>query len=549
MKSFAWPVRFTTRLILLPLFIWLVAACAPAAVNPPATGVPASETPIPSPTVSSEVKIPYESPDWFESAAIYLIYVRSFADSDGDGIGDLKGIQERLPYIQSLNVNTLWLMPIYPSPSVHGYDVIDFFGVNPEYGTLEDLQNLVEAAHAAGLKVLLDYVPSHLSDLNPIFQDAYQNPDSEYSEWFVWTNDAHTRYAGFADLREMPRFNHYNPEVVDYLSEAALYWLDLDGDGDFSDGIDGFRIDNATFPPQEFFYTFRQRIKAANPQAVLLGETWVNSPGDLSRYFEDQFDSLFDFPLYALLQGNQNLNNDGLLAGVTSPALLSVLLEEEQNRYPAEGIPVRFFSNHDTNRTATEVEGDVNRMTLAPALTAFLPGVPMIYYGEEIGMFGQKGGPPAWDNYRREPMDWYAAENGPGQTTWFAPEDGWNQADDGISVEEQEAAGDSLLNIYRHIFSLRNQYPVLVSGEMAVLDLEVDAPGPWGLVRREGDTVIVGLFNFSDSAQRVRIPEFPFSSAAPFDLLTGSELSAASAGQPYELTLEPAAALWISANP
>jgi glycosidase len=454
-----------------------------------------------------------------------------------------------LDYIQSLNVDTLWLMPIYPSPSVHGYDVTDFMAVNPEYGTLEDLQELVESAHSAGLKVLLDFVPSHLSDQNPIFQDAYQNPDSPYSEWFVWTNDAHTRYAGFADLREMPRFNHYNPEVVDYLSEAALYWLDLDGDGDYSDGVDGFRIDNATFPPQEFFYEFRQRIKSNNPEALLLGETWVNSPSDLSRYFEDQFDALFDFPLYALLQGNQNLNEDGLLAGKTSPALLSVLLNEQNNRYPPEGISVRFFSNHDTNRTATEINGHPARLKLTPALVGILPGVPMVYYGEEIGMFGQKGGPPSWDNYRREPMDWYAAEAGDGQTTWFMPDDRWNKAQDGISVQEQEEAADSLLNAYRHILALRNERPVLTSGETIVLDLQVESPGPWGVLRRGVGTSIVGIFNFSDSIQVVKISDFPFSSASPVDLLTGAELPAVEAGETYELRLDPASAYWISPSP
>lgn len=537
--------KVTYRMMFLCLAAAVLAACMPAA---PASDLPAATefATIAAPGMAEEPNsAPYESPDWFRSATLYLIYVRSFADSDGDGIGDLNGVAEKLDYLQSLSVDTLWLMPIYPSPSVHGYDVIDFMAVNPEYGTLEDLQSLVAAAHARSMRILLDFVPSHLSSQNTIFQDAYSHPDSPYNEWFVWTNDAHTTYASFADLKEMPRFNHFNPQVVDYLSETALYWLDLDGDGDYRDGIDGFRVDNATFPPQEFFYTLRARIKEVNPEALLLGETWVTNSSDLSRYFNNQFDALFDFPLYALLQGNQNFNGDGLLAGESSPTLLTVLLQDEARYFPEEGIPVRFANNHDTNRIATEVDGNMGRERLVPALIGFLHGVPVIYYGEEIGMFGQKGGPPAWDNYRREPMDWYAAETGPDHTTWFQPDDRSNQPADGISVEEQEDAPESLLNFYRHVYQLRRQYPAITQGELQVLDLQAEAAGPWGVLRKAGSDQLVGLFNFSDQQQTVTIKDFPFSSPQLIDLLTDQEYGTVEKGARFMIVLPAAGAVWL----
>ena len=400
-----------------------------------------------SPTASAQPSpaatlIPYTTPDWFDGDILYEIFVRSFADSDGDGIGDLNGIKERLDYLETLGVDTLWLMPVYPSPSVHGYDVSDYFAVNPQYGTLEDLQALVQAVHDREMKIILDFVPSHLSNQNPLFQDAYQNPGSQYSDWFVWTNDAHTTYAGFAGNEEMPRFNHYNPEVVAYLADAARFWLDLDSDGDLTDGVDGFRVDNITFPPQEFLVALRQEVKAVNPEALMLGEAWVHNPSDMSRFYPDQFDALFDFPLYELMQGNQDSNGDGLLAGKSFPVLITSLMEEQARRFPEEAIALRFFSNHDTNRIASELAGDPARLRLAAALLAGFPGPVMVYYGEEIGMPGQKGGPPDYDNYRREPMDWYAAEEGSGQASWFKPEDGWNQPSDGISVEEQDTVPD-----------------------------------------------------------------------------------------------------------
>jgi glycosidase len=529
--------------VLLLAIAFGVAACAPGTTPTPAP-LP-TDTPLPVPT-PTPTPIPYTAPDWFQGQVLYEIFVRSFCDSDGDGVGDLRGVESKLDYLQSLSVDTIWLMPIHPSPSEHGYDVTDYFAVHPEYGTPEDLQSLVDAVHTRGMHILLDFVPSHMSDENPIFQDALGNPDSQYSNWFVWRNDAHTLYAGFADSEAMPRFNHHEPAAVDYLTEAALFWLDLDGDGDTTDGVDGYRIDNATFPPQDFFVTLRQRVKAANPNALLLGETWVNNPSDLARFFPGQFDALFDFPLAALLAGNQNFNGDGLLNGRSHPTLLSVLFEDEARLFPEGAMPVRFLANHDTNRLATKLGGEAARQRLGAAFLASLPGPIMIYYGEEIGMPGQKGGPPSWDNYRREPMDWYAAESGPGQATWFMPDDRWNRPNDGISVEEEEADPASLLNTYRTLIALRVDSPALRTGDMTALDLEASHPGSWGFVRQAGDDWVVCLYNFSDEPVDVTLASWPFGDASPVDLLTDSDVPAAAAGAAYTITLPAASAVWLA---
>lgn len=523
-------------------------ATAPEVIAPTPVAVLATKT-APAPTAiptPSATLIPYTTPEWFNGNLLYEIYVRSFVDSDGDGIGDLNGVAQKLDYLESLGVDAIWLMPIYPSPSAHGYDVTDYFAVNPDYGTLDDLQALVAAAHKRGMRVILDFVPSHLSNQNPLFQEAFKNPASERSDWFVWTNDSHSTYAGFAGNQEMPRFNHYNPEVVDYLAQAARFWLDLDGDGDYTDGIDGFRVDNITFPPQEFLVALRQAVKAADPDALMLGEAWVHNPSDLSRFFTDQFDALFDFPLYELLQGNHDTNGDGLLAGRSFPVLLTTLFADQAKRFPPEALPLRFLSNHDTNRIATELGGDSARQRLAAALLASLPGPVLLYYGEEIGMPGQKGGAPYYDNYRREPMDWYAAEKGAGQTTWFMPEDRWNKPLDGISVEEQENDPDSLLNFYRKVMQLRRGTPALSGDEFTILELEVDKPGAWGMARIHGDEVILTLFNFSNDTVNVTIPQFPLQAGELVDLLSGANYPAGEQGQPYSLSLPPASAIWLA---
>lgn len=534
-------------------------ACTPGAesrvskASPAITAVPPvapTRTPREAQTTNtpSATLIPYATPQWFREAIVYEIFVRSFADSDGDGTGDLNGVTQRLDYIESLGADTIWLMPIYPSPSQHGYDVSDFYAVNPDYGTLGDLQDLVGAAHARDMRVLLDLVPSHLSSQNPLFQEALGKPEAERSDWFVWNNEAHTQYAGFAGNEEMPRFNHYNPEVVAYLTEAARFWLDLDGDGDFADGIDGFRVDNATFPPQEFLVALRQGVKAANPEAVLLGESWVHSAADLSRFFPDQFDALFDFPLYETLQGDPGFNGDGLLAGKGFPALLSLLLQEEAGKFPPQAMAVRFLSNHDTNRIASEVGRSPERQRLAAALLATLPGPVMVYYGEEIGMPGQKGGPPYWDNYRREPMDWHADETGPEQATWFQPEDRWNQPNDGVSVEEQETDAGSLLNFYRRALNLRRAHTALREGNFEILEVEAPGAGAWGFTRQAGQEIVVVVFNFSEDEQAITVTDFPTGGGDLTDLLSGQAYPASQEGKAYELVLPGASAVLLASE-
>jgi len=541
--------------------IILLAACAQASPTPtqtPVSDIRVSPTSGPTftataaPTVEpaltptpSTTLIPYVSPDWFEDDILYEIFVRSYADSDGNGVGDLKGITGRLDYIQSLGVDTLWLMPVYPSPSDHGYDVADYLDINPDYGSMKDFKELVAAVHARDMRIIIDFVPSHLSNQNPLFQNAYQNPDSEYSDWFVWLNDAHTSYAGFADNEEMPRFNHYNPEVVAYLSDAALHWLDLDSDGDYSDGVDGFRVDNITFPPREFLVALRQAIKQTNPDALLLGEAWVHNPSDMSQFFPDQFDALFDFPLYELMQGSQDTNGDGMLAGKGLPILITSLFEAEARSFPAEAIPLRFLSNHDTNRIANELRAEPARQRLAAQLVASLPGPVMLYYGEEIGMPGQKGGAPYYDNYRREPMDWYTQEDGPDQTSWFMQPDRWNKPADGISVEEQENQPDSLLNYYRTVLEIRHSTPALTHGDLSLLELEVSSPGGWGFVRSKDGQSLAAVYNFSANPIDVTIKEFPFTSEALKDLLSGRVYPGTASGEPYTLTLLPASAIWL----
>ncbi|MEO6062595.1 MAG: alpha-amylase family glycosyl hydrolase [Thermoflexales bacterium] len=502
-----------------------ITAAPPPTLAPTATFVPTATiaptvapTPRPSPTPDPRPTI--KTPAWFNDVVGYQIFPRSFQDSDGNGIGDLKGIEQKLDYIQSLGVGVIWLTPFYPSASYHGYDVGDYFSVNPQLGTLDDFKSLAKAAHARGIKLIVDYVANHSGDTHPFFKDAYKNPKSKYSAWYQFNSD-NTAYSSFFGVRDLPNWNHDNPEVDDYLIKAGLFWLDA--------GADGLRCDYALGVKEPFWQKLRAAIKAKNPEAVLLGEVW-DTPFKIRDYFGYGFDALFDFPFYLSLAGDNVVNNDAILGGKLPGLGLNSALKVAQRLYPRGAQMVRFASNHDTNRIASETSGDPQRGRLAAAAELLLPGTPFIYYGEEIGMRGSKGPGPIYDEYRREPMDWRTAESGPGVTTWFKLANRNNKPDDGISVEEQDADPNSLLNYYRKLVQLRAKTPALRGNDFLVL--EKDELGPcgeacFGLWRWSGSDVVLEIFNFSLQAQTASVDL----AAAPVPL-AGQPTTLLGAGMP-----------------
>lgn len=543
-------MQLCLRLLPALLVASLLAGCAgpgqfSATPNPqPATSTLPPEATAARPAPTPTVALPYETPDWFKTAVLYQVFVRSFRDSNGDNIGDLDGITEQLDYLQSLGVTALWLTPIFAAGSYHGYDTLDYYAINPDFGTRADLQELVDAAHTRGMRIILDYVASHTSNEHPFFKSAYGNPASPYADWYRWKDAAHTTYFGFANLDTLPTLNHKSDAVNAYFIDLALHWLDLDDDGDFTDGIDGWRADYALGSPPEFWQTLRVALKTANPEALLLGEVWVNNVSTQAPYYQ-QFDALFDFPLQIALMAGPESALDGALAGVRPAAVPANVILEQQTAFPAEAIPVRFLSNHDTDRIATEVEGAPERLRLAAVLLATLSGTPMLYYGEEIGMRGHKGGPPLYDAYRREPMDWHAAE-GPGQARWFEPE--YWAPKDGISVEEQDGDSASLLSFYRQVLALRAAHPALARGDYAPLPAGPE-PGVWAFWRFAKGEIIAVVLNLGQTPATATLDLLTGPGALrtqpPTNLLTGQPAEL----DPAAITLQPAEALVLDFTP
>jgi len=460
---------------------------------PPAEALPPTAAPTATPAAVTTAT------SWFGETVLYSLFVRSFRDSNGDGIGDLRGVIDGLDYLQGLGVNGLWLLPIFASPSYHGYDVTDYQQINPQYGTKDDLLTLIAELKRRGMYLLLDLPVNHTSNQHPFFKDAFGKPTSLFSQFYVWSNAAQTDYLSFNGFRPMPELNFDSRAVRDYVTRMALYWLDPNGDGDPSDGIDGYRLDVAKDVPADYWAELRTAMNKVNPRAVLLGEVWAEGRIIADFLRGDGMNAAFDFPAFNVLAGPNSAPGEGLLNGVGEANVLGLTMRALDAMVAPGSVLARFSHNHDTNRLMSIVRGDVARAKMAAVWLLTAPGVPTVYYGEEIGMAGVKAnGPVYYDEYRREPFDWYAAESGPGMTYWFRPGNRNNGPNDGISVEEQQADPDSVLNTYRALLRLRAEHPALRSRQVQI----VRDSGPLYVVQRWADDALyIVAINFTRDVQ------------------------------------------------
>lgn len=425
-----------------------------------------------------------DSPDtfWWNDRVFYQLFVRSFYDSDGDGIGDFQGIIEKLDYLNDgdpatttdLGITGIWLMPIMPSPGYHGYDVTDYYSINPAYGTKEDFQAFMTAAHERGIAVIIDLVLNHTSSQHPWFL-ASQDGDEEYADWYIWS-DTNPNYRGPDNQTvwhpkkgryyyglfwsEMPDLNYTNPNVTAQMYDVSRFWLE-------EMQVDGFRMDAVKYFVEEgragentranhdWLKAYHDYVRSINPDALLVGEIWEGT-GLVAPYVGGEMDLAFEFDLAKTLIRSASFG----LPGVLRPVINLIL-----SSYPA-GQYATFLANHDQDRTMSQLRGNLNGAKLGAYMQLTLPGVPFIYYGEEIGMTGRRTLSDT-DAERRSPMQWDASDNAgfTGGTPWFEVNDEYTT----VNVETQADDSASLLNVYRDMIQLRNNNEALQHGDFTLL--------------------------------------------------------------------------------
>ncbi len=430
--------------------------------------------------LSAAPALAQRQPEWTRGGVCYEIFVRSFYDSNGDGIGDLNGLIQKLDYVndgnprstRSLGADCIWLMPVAASPSYHGYDVSDYYRVEPDYGTNADFQRLVREAHRRGIRVLVDMVLNHTSSRNPWFLAALEDTASPYRSWYVfsatplgkgpwgeqvwWRSPLRDEYYYGKFDSTMPDLNYHTPAVRAEAMRIATFWLR-------TMGVDGFRLDAVPYLVEEglclmhcrgthvFLHEYAAHVDSVKADAYTVGEVW----GDIATqlpYYPDQLTSYFTFEIADTLL---SVVNHGTAAG-----LLSGYLRLQDTLPPYRWSP--FLSNHDRTRAMTTLGGDAARAKLAATLLLTLPGFPFVYYGEEIGMTGDKPDPRL-----RTPMQWRPGK-GVGFTTgtpWESPQPDSQT----VNVAAQDADPGSLLNLYRRLIHLRRSDEALASGRLVPL--------------------------------------------------------------------------------
>ena len=532
--------------------------------------------------------------NWYQEAVFYELYLRAFQDGNGDGHGDFRGAIERLDYVHSLGVDVIWILPMYPSPlKDDGYDVADYYNIHPDYGTLDDFKAFLDAAHERGLRVVTDLVMNHTSDQHPWFQEARRNPDSLYHDYYVWSetgeeyseariifldyepsnwtyDEVAGKYFWHRFYSSQPDLNYDNPAVHEEMFNIIRFWLDL--------GVDGFRADAVPYlyeregtncenlpETHRFLKTVRKMMNEEYPDRVLIAEAnqW---PEDVCLYFGDgdEFHMCFHFPIMprlymAIRQHDKTPIVDILQRTPPIPAnaqwltflrnhdeltLEMVTVEERQWMWEQYAPDPRMRLNLGIRRRlAPLLDGDRRRWLVLHAMLLSLPGTPIIYYGDEIGM-----GDNVWLPDRhgvRTPMQWDDGENGGFSS---APQTYVPVIDDElygyrkVNVGAQEDDPDSYLWATRFLLQARAQSPALQRGSMEWFN--TDSRAILGYWRTLDEQRVLCLFNVANQRHSASLELADFAGWQLVDLLhEGREWTIDQ--WPVVLNLEPFGAHWL----
>ncbi|MEL1243267.1 alpha-amylase family glycosyl hydrolase [Flavobacterium sp. DGU11] len=469
-----------------------------------------------------------------QQEVMYHIFQRSFFDSNGDGNGDLKGIQQKLDYLQQLGVTTILLSPLYQSDFYHNYFATDFEAIDKEYGSFKDYRNLIQEVHKRKMKLYQDVEMQYVADQHPWFTDSYKNPKSQYSRYVYYNDKLNEKPHYFWDVPEFTTYNNTkeqivmvnmkDPKVKEYTLKVLKYWIDPDGDGNFNDGVDGYRLDHMmdnldnanklTNLFKEFWTPILNDLRKVNPALQIVAEQadW-NSYGH--EYFtKGNVDRVFAF---RLKQAITSFDKKKIEKAADSTFLYN----------PAGKQQVVFIENHDTDRFASEPGMNIGKLKIGAALNLLMGGVPSIYYGQEISMKGKTEQRPTdgGEIPIRETFEWYAADNGPGMALWYKDTGPWwnnrnMKPNDGISLEEQQKDPNSLWNYYRQLIRLKKIQPALAFGDYKTIPTSNDKV--LSFTRTYGEEKILVVINLSGNTEEVMIDPREDYNISKLKLLSGT---------------------------
>ncbi len=407
--------------------------------------------------------------DWVYDAVVYQIFVDRFfpggesawnkpESPSGFYGGTLKGITEKLSYLSRLGINTIWLSPVFPSPSHHGYDATDFFDIEPRLGTKSDFRNLLDRAHALGLRVLMDFVPNHWSSSHPSFQAALSDKRSDHVAWYSfkkWPD----QYETFFGVKDLPKINLRHPQARNHVLESVRYWLDF--------GVDGFRLDYAIGPARDFWADFCKVTRETKPDSWTFGE--VVEPSDSQLSFYGLLDGCLDFILLEAMRQTFAYRK-------WDARKFTDFLDRHEAHFPGDFSRPSFLDNHDMNRFLWVTRGDMQRLKIAALCQFTLAGPPVIYYGTEVGLSQNRdvrqGGKGILEESRL-PMLW-----------------------DG----EQD---DDLLAYYSELIQLRKAHRCLRRGSRKTVAAGRDIIA---YQRQDGECCLLILINLSDERRTFEVP-------------------------------------------
>ncbi len=444
------------------------------------------------------------APAWVRDAIIYHIYLDRFdpgpsrtwrsVEREWDVLGGtLAGVTARLDYIAALGVNTLWLSPIFQSPTYHRYDAGDLFQVDAALGTNADLRTLVQAAHARGMRVLLDLAANHLSSQHPFFQAAQADRSSPYYDWFTWQQWP-DNYTMFFTSKALPRLNNEHPAARAHVLDAVLFWM-----SDYE--VDGYRLDYVLGPSHDFWTTYYRAVKRIKPDSFSVAE--ATHGAEVLRSYEGRMDGALDFTFLTMIRG--------LIAfGSTTISAFDRYLEQSARFFTSGFVLPTFLDNHDMNRFLWVAKGDTRKLKLAAAIQFTLAAPPIIYYGTEVGIRQQgdvRGGGWGRDVEARGPMLWGA---------------------------DQDA---DLLAFYQRLGAIRHAHPAIRHGQRLLLHLD-NAAGTYAYAQIAPAMLgLVALFNLNAQPYTltVALPTGVAAPTTPRDLLNGFPVTRNTAGLTVEL--------------